>query len=671
MGTRRIDLEKLCKESAVSSTQGWLAGQILIKSCLSRKKKKKQTKYRYLCSLQNINTSEDKILLPILPRDFTYCTKHLITAPPHTDQPCYVFSFVANRPILFYWRPGDKNWTSLIYAENQHQGIHDAINCDGKLYVLYDNTELCEIVFTDSGEASLRRYGWTWILPPRSSLFYEYRLVESDGEVFAVGTKSIFDINVFKMDSDVNLWCKVSMLNAGTSFAFYTNLSASFSASQLRVKENSIFFTEPEFSIENDIVVSNHKDDNDDPCLFSFNLLDMSLSLWSRTKHALGTPQHQMAMYLMRCRFPEKSKGRTTKYKGGQIRFIQASYKDRYYNRDIVESRILNIPEDVRSYIFQRLTSVYDWINFRAMCKEWRSLVHPIQWTPNHSHLPFEYPWLMYPHEKRRGMYNFYDPVGNFMHSICIPQLDHCKVCFSHKGWLLVTKLPTSIFFLEPFTSTIIPLPNLMEDCWFDAFCFSGAPTSMDWQIFAISYSIPESFFITCHLRSGQGHWSVQFMHCTAISHPCFSNLVFDGQYFCYLGNNGNVVCFNEHNLQHPIVKGSSSKAFMSNYWRRFLVCSGDEMLSVWIHKFRDSLHVFKLNSQGDKWVEIESVDKKSLYVSQTASLAVEAKTPRMRDTVQLCMFSEIHGHDKNKNISFSLKDQTSISTMALRDIHH
>ncbi|OMO51873.1 hypothetical protein CCACVL1_29531 [Corchorus capsularis] len=360
----------------------------------------------------------------------------------------------------------------------------------------------------------------------------------------------------------------------------------------------------------------------------------MSLSLWNWRKHA---PRDEVV----------------NKYKGGRIRIIP---KD-----DHVESRILNLPKDVQILIFRRLTSVYDRINFGAVCEEWKSLalVHPIQWTPNLA-IPFEYPWLMYPHEKIQGMYNFYDPVANsMMHSVCIPQLENCKIRFSHQGWLLVTKPPTSIFFFEPFTRTRFPLPDLTHGLY-DAFCFSTAPTSMDCEIFGISHSR----MLTCHFRPGDyvGYiWSArELLHPTAISHPCFTNLVFDGQYFCYLAKDGTLVCFNKYyNPRDPIVKASSSSstAFMSNYWRQFLVCSGDDMLSLWIHKMRDSIHVFKLDSQGDKWVEIKSVDKKSLYLSQTASLAVEAKYPRMRDTVQLCMFSEIHGHDKDNNISFSLED--------------
>ncbi|OMO68680.1 F-box protein [Corchorus olitorius] len=536
----------------------------------------------------NSSESEDTdhtIALPVLPKDLTY-RKHLLTAPPHTDQPCFVFSFVdADRAIIFCCRPGvDKTWTRRSWLiQKQQFPIHDAIKCDGKLYVIYDTDELGEIKFTDSGEVSFRGCdGFT--LPPRRSPFYKYRLVESHSEVFAVGRKSIFDIDVFKMNSSQNRWDRVSKLNPDTCFGFYGTLSASFSASELGVKENSIFFEENEFP---DI----------DSSLFSFNLLDMSL------------------------------------------------------------------------------TSVYDWIKFRAVCKELKSLAHPIQWTPKLA-IPFEYPWLMYPHEEIQGMYNFYDPVSNLMmHSICIPELENCKIRFSHQGWLLVTKPPTSVFFFEPFTRTTFPLQDLTHGLY-DAFCFSEAPTSMDWQIFGISHSTPESFKI-CHLRSGLPWLLGTFQFFPAIAHPFFSNLVFDGQYFCYLEKHGNVLCFDGNNVHHPIVKGSFSRVLMSNYWRQFLVCSGDEMLSVWIHKLRDSMHVSKLNSQGDKWVKIKSVDKKSLYLSQTASLAVETKSPRMRDTVQLCMFSEIHGHDKNKNISFSLKDQNfyiyngTQGYSALEDIYH
>ncbi|MBA0774187.1 hypothetical protein Gotri_009411 [Gossypium trilobum] len=63
----------------------------------------------------------------------------------------------------------------------------------------------------------------------------------------------------------------------------------------------------------------------------------------------------------------------------------------------------------------------------------------------------------------------FYDPVTNLTYSITIPEFEGCEVRFCNKGWLLVTKSPTSILFFQPFTRTRIQVPDLRQ---MEAFAF-------------------------------------------------------------------------------------------------------------------------------------------------------------------------------------------------------
>ncbi|MBA0806967.1 hypothetical protein Gohar_022807 [Gossypium harknessii] len=66
-----------------------------------------------------------------------------------------------------------------------------------------------------------------------------------------------------------------------------------------------------------------------------------------------------------------------------------------------------------------------------------------------------------------------YDPVTNLTYSITIPEFEGCEVRFSSKGWLLVTKSPTSILFFQPFTRTRIQVPDLRQ---MEAFAFRVHP---------------------------------------------------------------------------------------------------------------------------------------------------------------------------------------------------
>ncbi|KAH1067353.1 hypothetical protein J1N35_032340 [Gossypium stocksii] len=50
-----------------------------------------------------------------------------------------------------------------------------------------------------------------------------------------------------------------------------------------------------------------------------------------------------------------------------------------------------------------------------------------------------------------------------------VKQNNGCEVRFSNKGWLLVTKSPTSILFFQPFTRTRIQVPDLRQ---MEAFAF-------------------------------------------------------------------------------------------------------------------------------------------------------------------------------------------------------
>ncbi|OMP00480.1 hypothetical protein COLO4_12645 [Corchorus olitorius] len=665
MGGRRIDeatLENFLTESKASTNKGWLLDLFDV------------SPDHYCCFLRNLNTSE-KIRLPNLPRTKFSYSKHIILTA-NAPKPSFVFSLVANRATLLFCRLGsrDLRWTPWNYDQkqqddqnqnqqddqnqNQNQNqqdkfpLRDAVIYKGKVFVLHGPTDLCEIEIQGRHDQVLylKRYGDGANLPG-SGLFSTYQLIESCGELFAVGRKSIMNIDVFKMDFSQNRWQQVFKLSPGRCFALFRLNAVSFSAAELGVDENTILLREPEIRIVDNYVKYNYKDD--DQSLYSFNLDDMSLSVWRSRRGATPWTLHMDQKMI---RFQTKPKGKRNKHKGKfrEDRTIQGS-------KGYGSSKWFKLPIDMEILIFECLSSVYDVMNVRAVCKKWRSLVHPIQWSLiDHTDYPFEYPWLMFPHGEIKGMYSFYDPIGNSMHSIRIHELEDCKIRFSIQGWLLVTKAPTSIFFFEPFTRTRNQLPELERYVgWFNAFCVTDAPTSTDWQIVAIGYSYDQPFLIY-RLGPGMEQWTSFPIECKEVPRPSFSNLVFDGEYFCYLGKNGKVICFDFFNPEQSFFKGSSSTSF-SNYWRQFLVCYQDELMSVWIDQTRDSIDVFKLNRKGDEWVEIKSLDEKILYLSRTTTLAIEAQAPpRIRNTVQLSMLSDNMYRKKknNGNISYSLRDR-------------
>ncbi|OMO78738.1 Barwin-related endoglucanase [Corchorus capsularis] len=272
MGIRRIHegtLENLFTELTGSRNKGWFIEEP-----------------NYTCYLRNMNTREKKTL-PDLPDKYGYLRHIILTAPPpNAPQPCFVFFLIANRCFLLFCRPGDDEWKKWRYDQNQQEkhSLSDAVKCNDKVYVLYGPTSrLCEIEILGNGDGdgvfNLKRYD---AILPVSSPFSTYRLVESCGELFVVWRKSIFDINVFKMDfsQNQNRWQQVFNLSPDRCFALRCGTSTSFSPPELGggVDNNTIFLKKLELTIvDRTSIVTEEKDD--DQSLYSFNLADMSLSV--------------------------------------------------------------------------------------------------------------------------------------------------------------------------------------------------------------------------------------------------------------------------------------------------------------------------------------------------------------------------------------------------------
>ncbi|TYI25531.1 hypothetical protein ES332_A05G056200v1 [Gossypium tomentosum] len=120
----------------------------------------------------------------------------------------------------------------------------------------------------------------------------------------------------------------------------------------------------------------------------------------------------------------------------------------------------------------------------------WRYLKILVEtmWRVNKEGVPYKYPWLLFRQGGEKGArYNLYDPVTNLTYSINIPEFEGCEIRFSNKGWLLVTKSPTSVVFFQPFTRTRIQVPDLRQ---IEAFAFrvQCTPTSPNRKIFGIRH---------------------------------------------------------------------------------------------------------------------------------------------------------------------------------------
>ncbi|OMO66186.1 hypothetical protein COLO4_30702 [Corchorus olitorius] len=616
-----------------------------------RKRIKNGEKRLFACFLWNPN-SRKKINLPDL-RGLCRYGKCIITAPP-TSSECSILFLLKrrDRKFLFFCRPGDTYWGKKNYAGRDW--FQDAIIYREKIYVV-NSSQFCEVVINhDSKELRLLNNYDGAVLPQISPLSKEY-LIESCGALLVVQRKSLFDVAVFEMDFEQRRWKRVSSIGDDKILFLIGNHSTLYSTEELGMigSGNTIVFTV----------------EDDEQTLYSFSLGDRCLSqfrnnpsnnIWVSHDELISTlsVSEKLPRYDIHEQILDESHDED-KTIGESTRIVDYKYNEYKYNdEDQSESTwFCRLTLDAQKLIYQHyLSSVYECMNFQRVCKAWRSLLHPIRWKPNPTGAAMKYPWLMFPRGK--GIYGLYDPIGNLMHSIPDKLEQGCEVRYSNQGWLLVTKAPTTIFFYEPFTGERIDLPNLIDEyACIDGFFFTNAPTSPNWQIFGINH-IATGYAEIVQLQSGEDqNWTSHHIRSKFLSESSYTNPVFDGQYFWYLGKNGGLVSFELEDIGFNLHEEIEPSSSLSGYSRGYLVCHENELLSVFLGQMGKSVHLFKLDRKKHNWVRIKRLEKKILYLSKTTCLVVEDMEQRKSETIQFSMFSDVV-HGNGGNISYSLKTE-------------
>ncbi|OMO75036.1 F-box protein [Corchorus olitorius] len=108
---------------------------------------------------------------------------------------------------------------------------------------------------------------------------------------------------------------------------------------------------------------------------------------------------------------------------------------------------------------------------------------------------------------------------------------------------------------------------------------------------------------------------------------------------------------------------------------RRYLFGVGKELMLVCLDDMGKMIDVFKCDFKGRKWVQIKSLEGKTLYLSRTTSLFLEEiLDPKVKNTIQLSRFSNMH-KDYGSNVSYCLESQRyqlyGNHAQALPDLSH
>ncbi|TXG65846.1 hypothetical protein EZV62_007121 [Acer yangbiense] len=186
-----------------------------------------------------------------------------------------------------------------------------------------------------------------------------------------------------------------------------------------------------------------------------------------------------------------------------------------------------DLPIDILNSIVECLHYT-DHIQFRAVCKSWRSNIY------NHIKFADNLPWVMgyeatYQRTRiKSSSFYLYDPSQKRRYHVETKIPAGTKLYASKFGCLLLsnnTKIWSdsySFFFYCPFTGEIIQLPELEMNCRLNQATFSTAPTSSDCVIFVF-----------------HKHWDEEYNHvadkfCVSTCSPgdtAWSNIWFNGRY--------------------------------------------------------------------------------------------------------------------------------------------
>ncbi|GKB21119.1 hypothetical protein Tco_0855042 [Tanacetum coccineum] len=316
------------------------------------------------------------------------------------------------------------------------------------------------------------------------------------------------------------------------------------------------------------------------------------------------------------------------------------------------ESHLLNTPFNLLETIMELCVGV-EYMNFRATCKQCLLAAPLIKWSNKTSLRKLQTyslvsHWLMVV-DKTRDIIIFTDPMAGdnyFMkNSKVLFDVNSRKWC-SRFGWLLFKKIHRySLIFFNPFTNELRELPE--AEHFFDSFCFSAPPTSLDCMVVGFT---TKTSYVYIHLVNRERTWrEVCFGN-----HPhnvCSSTFYGGGDLYA-LCEQGELIVINnldkEDYYSWKLVKSEAPKGYCKSSTQYFLGNFDQHSLLVSVAAYGEAVEVFKRNKSIKEWEKIDSLGKHAIYICGTTCLCIEAKLPKMENKI---FFPRLH--TKNKKVVF------------------
>ncbi|KAM3291408.1 hypothetical protein P3S67_019697 [Capsicum chacoense] len=444
----------------------------------------------------------------------------------------------------------------------------------------------------------------TFSAPTDANTEYQMiQLVSRQDQLFLVqqkfGSPSVLE--VWKADFETQQFSRVFNLDG-----FIIFLSQGFSvaiSSSLPEEKNHVYFTQ-----------------NNDHCtLYAFHIGDQSVS-----------PTKQFRIFNRQNSIPliarsvcaknidsSTGKGKMKKLSSSSECGVNTTVNCRNSN-PAANNICVHLTLDLQKEISRYLLSQDAYMNFRLVCKLWRSIAPPLRWKvvdhaapPSSSSPDQESMWLLSLNQND-GLCTFYNPFRNL----------NCYMSNHDLG--------KSLFFLEPSPSSkkIIHLPQRTEEYFCDTLSFSASPTdSSAWVIFGITCLDLKQVRIS-YLRAGDDKWTSMTMdNEVSFLISCCSPVYF-GEQFCVISFDGNVGTFgflkdgSPYWVIHEFFLLYSPRFSSSSCL--FLVQRDQNMLYSVIVTQQQNVRVYELDFGGDERVKlVKEVKNWHFFISETSSVAV------------------------------------------------
>ena len=281
---------------------------------------------------------------------------------------------------------------------------------------------------------------------------------------------------------------------------------------------------------------------------------------------------------------------------------------------------------------------LFDYVNFRAACKGFRSIAPVARWRTNNS-----YPLLMF-FESEEPLCRLMDPCRSDSHYIVMPEW--CKgivyVVFSKDGWLLVqVNKGHSLHFFNPFIGVKGEYPLLPYLNDFSSLGFSTCPTTFDCVTVAIDYySLYDGDVVIRYHCFGDEMWrECMFQQHDEINFegPLLTSPVYYEGAFYFLGQRG---CLGVFQLVdevgtwevHDKPETLGDDIFHSSH---LVECDG-QILSIFNGDMGKWIQISRFDQKKRKWVQIESLGNHVLFLSRASSFSMAAREPEMANRIYL-----------------------------------